>query len=69
MNQVVKLLEDIIQVNGPTTIPMIDKERICQNEVEVPDEYKNGEVTGDLLLFVKMVDESSDFLAFALPCA
>lgn len=54
-------------VRGSQTISKFSN-TACDKEFQVPASYANQTVAGDLLIFVDMVDENTNFAAYAMTC-
>lgn len=59
--------ESFVNVRGSTEIPPF-RNTVCDSFFTVPDSYASNSTTADLLIFVKIIEEDSNYLAYAVPC-
>ena len=60
--------EEMMQVKGLKSIPAFSK-TACDDFFEVPKKYQNSSTETDLIIFVSLFKDNSNFLAFAGPCS
>ena len=61
-------LEKMIKVSGPNKIPKIT-ENGCIEQSKVPERFRKGSTSGDLLIFVAAQEFQAEFVAYAAACA
>ena len=61
-----KRLKELIKVKGSTLISPFTK--LCENEILIPKSY-NSITNADLIIFVRVINERSGFLAYAATCS
>ena len=63
-----KYFADLIKVKGPSTISSFSRTS-CDSELKIPSYFSSSDVSADMILFVKIVNEDDDYIAWATTCS
>ncbi len=68
LTEVVRRITATLKVNGPEIINSFESTS-CDSILNIPKKYQSQPTDSDLIIFVKMIKENTNYLAYAAPCS